>query len=101
MSTASENDFYPVASAVAEILEAARKHAPEAVERASGLLDMSCASSLRGVAYLAFLVEQYDATDRHKAIARNTLAEVTALFAVLLELENLGDTNKAFRRFGV
>ncbi|TXG97385.1 MAG: hypothetical protein E6R09_12855 [Rhodocyclaceae bacterium] len=95
-----ENDFYSIASAVTVILDAAQKHAPEAVERAAGMLDMSCAHLLRGVSYLSFVLEEYGDgdNDRLKSIARGALADMTALAAVLLELANLGEINKALKR---
>ena len=99
-TTTEHNDFYSIASAVTEILDAAQKHAPEAVERAGSMLDMSCAHLLRGVAYLSFILDENGDSDndRHKAIARGALADMTALTAVLLELQNLGEINKAMKR---
>lgn len=90
MEINDEHDYnhFSIAAAVATLMDVAKNHDYEGLEQASGYLDMSPTILLRGMAFLSQCLDAYeDAPPRQALIARGAIQEVTALCAVLLEIE--------------
>ena len=84
----NEHNHFPIAAAVACLGEIAKEHDHEGLIRASGYIDMAPTILLRGVSFLSECLETYnDAPPMQARLARSAIQEITALCAVLLEID--------------
>lgn len=91
--TETELDHFPIASGVACLAKIANEHNREGLIQASGLVDMSPSILLRGISFLSECLEAYeDAPLTQAKLARIAIQEMTALCAVLLEINNDAST---------
>jgi hypothetical protein len=85
----TELDHFPIAAAVARLSEIAKEHDREGLIQASGFIDMAPTILLRGVSFLSECLEAYDdAPPMQAKLARSAIQEITALCAVLFEMDN-------------
>lgn len=81
-------DYFPLAATVAGLGELARDNNKQGFIDAVRMLDMTASILLRGCAYLSHCLENQDDHDeKQHDIARASIREITALCAVLLELQ--------------
>ena len=86
----TSREFFSIASAVLILGNVAKRHSPEALQDVSSALDMYPSSLLRGAAYLGWVLSQVEEDSRHPEAdrdARQALAEISALAAVLVEMQ--------------
>lgn len=89
----TEHNHFPIAAAVAHLSDIAKEHDREGLIQASNFMDMTPAILLRGVSFLSACLEAHDdAPPMQAKLARSAIQEVTALCAVLLEMENDAST---------
>lgn len=96
MST--EHDHFTIAAAVACLAESAEKHDHESVIQASSFIDMAPTILLRGASFLSECLEAYDdAPPMQAKLARSAIQEITALCAVLIEIQSDAVTYRMLR----
>lgn len=84
----NDHDHFALSATFAVLMESALKHDKQAIKLASGLIDMTPTVLLRGLAYMASLVDcADDDLPRQHQLAKSTISELTALVAVLIELD--------------
>ena len=83
-----EHNHFQIAAAVACLGEIAKKHDREGLIHASGYIDMAPTILLRGVSFLSECLEACDdAPPMQARLARSAIQEITALCAVLLDID--------------
>lgn len=85
------NNFFALSGAMDILVDVAKKHDPEALERAATMLDASPSAMSRATAYLGWLLARVPEVERDRDMERNAsdvLAELNALTAVLIDLES-------------
>jgi hypothetical protein len=91
MSTEAMNDehnHFPVSAVVACLSEIAKEHDREKLIQAARYIDMTPTLLLRGVSFLSECLEANDdAPPMQAKLARAAIQEITALCAVLLEID--------------
>lgn len=91
--TDAELNHFPIAAGVARLLEIANQHDREGLIQASGFVDASPTVLLRGISFLSECLDAYDdAPPMQAKLARSAIQEVTALCAVLLEMDSDAST---------
>lgn len=90
-----EHNHFPIAAAVACMADATAKHDKAAIIRAGELADTAPIALLRGVAFLSECLEAYDdAPPMQSRLARRAIQEVTALCAVLIDVDNISTAHE-------
>lgn len=90
-----EHDYYPIAAAINILAEVADEHDGASLITASRYLDMAPAIMLRGMAFLSECLEaNKDAPALQARMARSAIREVTALCAVLMDIECMAATHQ-------
>lgn len=93
----SEHDHFPIAAAVAKLAEIARKHDIGGLIKASDYADMAPTVLLRGISFLGECLETYDEPPPMQAkLAHRAIQEITALCAVMLEIECSASSYRLF-----
>lgn len=94
MSTAiefSDREYFAYAAIVDLLAESVKKHDPELYQKCASAIDMSETCTLRGLGYLGnLLARDKNASEMQRAFAGGTIAEMTALMAVMVEIKEGG-----------
>lgn len=84
-----EHNHFPIAAALDCLSKIARKHDREGLIQAARFIDMSPTIMLRAVSFLGECLEDHkDAPPMQYRLARSAIHEMTALCAVLLEINS-------------
>lgn len=93
----ADREFFTYCSVFSELAESVKKHDPQLFVRCANMIDMSHATTLRGLSYLGFVLAQYDEENTmQRRMATDALAELSALMACMIEFQNEGELIKAF-----
>lgn len=92
----TNDEFFALSCAVRRLADCAKAHSPETFKSAAQVLDVRPSGLLRGMAYLGYLLSQAiddtgAAENRTYADAAEALAEINALVAVLIDIQNEHD----------
>lgn len=83
-----DREYFSYASILAVMAESVKKHDPKTYEACVGQIDMSETCTLRGLGYLGqLLAHDKNASEMQRAFAGGTIAEMTALMAVMIEMK--------------
>lgn len=84
----SEREHFTYPAIFDLLAESAKKHDPLLYEKCAHAIDMSETCTLRGLGYLGqLLAHDRNASEMQRAYAGGTIAEITALMAVLIEMK--------------
>lgn len=93
----TDREFFTYCSVFRELAESVKTHDPQLFARCTNMIDMTHATTLRGLSYLGFVLAQYDEENTmQRRMATTALTEFTALMACMIEFQNEGDAIKAF-----
>lgn len=93
----ADREFFTYCSVFSELAESVKKHDPQLFVSCASMIDMSHATTLRGLSYLGFVLAQYSEDDTmQRRMASDALAELSALMACMMEFQNEGELIKAF-----
>lgn len=83
-----EREYFTYASIFGLMAESVKKHDPALYRKCASQIDMSETCTLRGLGYLGqLLAHDKNASDMQRSFAGGTIAEITALMAVLIEIK--------------
>lgn len=84
----SEREYFTYPAIFGLMAESVKKNDPELYQKCASAIDMSETCTLRGLGYLGRLLSHdKDASEMQRALAGGTIAEMTALMAVLIEIK--------------
>lgn len=84
----SEREYFTYPAIVGLLAESAKKHDPELYAQCASAIDMSETCTLRGLGYLGqLLANDKNASEMQRSLAGGTIAEITALMAVMIEMK--------------
>ena len=93
----SELDHFTYPAIFALMANSVQKHDPELFKRCAGAIDMGHTHTLRGLGYLGqLLARDRGASDMQRTLAGDTIAEMTAFVAALIEMQNDANLLTAF-----
>lgn len=82
-------EYFTYSAIFAAMAKSVQKHDPQLFIRCAGAIDMGHTCTLRGLGYLGqLLAGDKNADDMQRGLAGGTIAEMTALVAVLVEMQN-------------
>ena len=91
----SDHNHFPIAAAIGVLADVVDKLDAKAMMQASGYLDMAPTILLRGVSFLSECLEAYeDPPPMQAMLARSAIQEITALCAVLIEVDSMAGSHR-------
>lgn len=91
----SDHNHFPIAAAIGVLADVVDKHDAKTMIQASGYLDMAPTILLRGISFLSECLEAYkDPPPMQAKLARSAIQEITALCAVLIEVDCMASSHR-------
>lgn len=90
-SSAADREFFTYPGVFAMLTECAKRHSPEILMEAARMVDMRPSTTLRGLSYLTWALAQVPREEidpEQQTLAMQTVAELSALVASLIDLQN-------------
>lgn len=85
----NERDYFTYPAVFSALASSVKTHDPALFIQCAKAIDTGHVFTLRGLGYLGKLVaDDSNATDMQRSIASETIAEITAFVATLLEMQN-------------